>query len=297
MNRGVCIYNPAARNAPGQPLIDTLRTRLAHYGYEVDFQATQRPLHATELARKAAAAAVDIVIACGGDGTIREVADGLAFSTVPLAILPSGTANVLARELRLPRNPLKAVEWIPKLKPKRIALGKCDVNYFVLMAGAGVDAATIELVDPQLKSRFGVLAYWWAALRFWTRGYLSPLLVRVDRRQVICSFAVVSRVSRYGGSYRITRNANLLTDHFEVCLFHGRSRLAYLRYFVGVVSGTHHRFRDVTCVLAKEVDISSDERIGIQVDGELHGIAPVKVQIVPDALTLLVPEQYAQGSA
>jgi YegS/Rv2252/BmrU family lipid kinase len=293
MNRSVCIYNPAARNAPGQPQIDALRTRLAHHGYDVDFQATQRPLHATELARKAVAAAVDLVIACGGDGTIREVAEGLALSNVPLAILPSGTANVLARELGLPQNPLKAVEWIPKLKPHRIALGNCAGNYFVLMAGAGVDAATIELVDPQLKSRFGVLAYWWAALRFWTRGNLAPVSVRVDDEQAICTFAVTSRVSRYGGSYRITRNANLLSDHFEVCLFHGRSRFAYLRYFVGVLSGTHHRFRDVTCVFGKEVDISSDERIGIQVDGELHGFAPAKVTIVPDALTLLVPERYA----
>src|SRR5215831_18551243 len=96
MNRCVCIYNPAARNAPGQSLIDTLRMRLAHHGYDVDFQATQHPLHATELARKAVAEAVDLVIACGGDGTIREVAEGLALSSVPLAILPSGTANVLA---------------------------------------------------------------------------------------------------------------------------------------------------------------------------------------------------------
>ena len=292
MIRAICIYNPASRNAPRQSLINDLRSRFLSHGYDVEFQATERPLHATELARNAAASSADLVIACGGDGTIHEVVAGLALSKMPLAILPSGTANVLARELRLPRNPLKTADLIPGMEPRRIALGKCGPHYFMLMAGVGIDAEAIDQLDSHLKSKFGRFAYGVAALRCWSSGCFAPLSVSVDGTRFTCTFAVVGRVSRYGGSMRITRNADLLSDRFDVCLFPGGSRLDYLRYAAGVLSGTHHRLHDVICVAGKNIEISSKEPVPIQLDGELKGFTPVKLEIVPDALTLLVPAEF-----
>src|SRR5258705_7453999 len=147
MIRVVCIYNPASRNAPSQSLINDLRRRFLDHKYFVEFQGTEGPFHGTELAREAAGSGVDLVIACGGDGTINEVVDGLMGSPIPLAILPSGTANVLARELRLPRDLRKIPALLPAWKAQRIALGKCGGRHFVLMAGAGFDAAVIDQVD------------------------------------------------------------------------------------------------------------------------------------------------------
>jgi YegS/Rv2252/BmrU family lipid kinase len=288
MIRAICIYNPASRKAPTQSLINDLRSRFLSYDYLVEFRSTEHPVHATELARNAVGSGADLVIACGGDGTIHEVVAGLALSPMPLAILPSGTANVLARELRLPLNPLKTLNLIPTLQPRRIALGKCGSHYFLLMAGAGIDAATIVLVDSDLKSRFGSFAYWIAGLRCWRAGYFPSFSVCVDRTRFTCTFVVVGRVSRYGGSIRITRNAKLLSDQFDVCLFPGKSRLDYLRYLVGVASGTHHRFRDVVCMSGKNVEITSEEPVRIQLDGELCGFTPAKLEVVPNALTLMV---------
>jgi diacylglycerol kinase (ATP) len=292
MTRAACIYNPASRNAPAPAVIEELRTRLNKLGYAVQFLGTERPLHATELARNAAASDCDLVLACGGDGTIHEVVSGLALSSVPLAILPSGTANVLARELQLPRNPLKAAALIPQLKPRRIALGKCGDHYFLLMAGVGLDATAIDRVNARWKSSIGRLAYGLAALGSWSEGHFPPLSVCVDGSTFTGTFVVVGRVSRYGGSMRITRNAHLLSDRFDVCLFQGGSRADYLKYSVGVLSGTHHRFRDVMCVSGKNVEITAEQPVGVQLDGELRGWTPVKLEIVLDALTLLVPEDF-----
>jgi len=292
MTRAICIYNPASRQAPRESLIDKLRAQFERHGYSVEFQATKRALHATELAREAAASDVDLVAACGGDGTIHEVVAGLALSSMPLAILPSGTANVLARELGLPRNPLKAIDLIPWLRPRRIALGKCGEHYFLLMAGIGIDAEAVDRVDPRLKSRFGRYAYYIAGLRCWAEGRFPTLHISVDGTRITGTFAVVGRASRYGGSLRITRNANLLSDRFDVCLFPGESRVAYLRYLAGVLSGTHHRFRDVICTSGRNIEISSAEPVRIQLDGELKGFTPAKLEIIPNALTLMVPPEF-----
>jgi diacylglycerol kinase (ATP) len=270
-------------------MIEKLRSRFAAYGYSVEFQATERPQHATELARNAAASSADLVIACGGDGTIQEVASGLAHSKTPLAILPSGTANVLARELNIPRNPLDAADCIPSLTPRRIAVGRCGVDYFLLMAGVGMDAETIDQVDPLWKSRVGTPAFWYAGLRHWSTGGFTPLSVVADGTEYRCSFIVAGRVSRYGGSLRIARQASLFSDRFDLCMFPGETRLDYLRYFAGVLSGTHHHLHDVICTPAHTVEISSEKPVRYQLDGELKGFTPIKLNIVPDALTLLVP--------
>jgi len=290
MPDAVCIYNPASRTAPSSALLTKLRNQFLKAGYSVDFQATERPLHATDLARAAVASSADLVIACGGDGTIQEVASGMAHSNVPLAILPSGTANVLAHELGLPRNPLKAVAIMPSLEPRRIALGKCGEEYFLLMAGAGIDAAAIDRVNSRLKSRIGRMAFVYSGLQCWSAGGFEPLTVRVDETEYRCTFVVASRVTRYGGSLRIAPHADLFSDRFAVCLFPGASRLDYLRYLAGVLSGTHHRFKDVVCVAGRSVEISSEKPVRYQLDGELKGFTPIQLEVIPNALTLLVPK-------
>jgi diacylglycerol kinase family enzyme len=229
------------------------------------------------------------VIACGGDGTIHEVATGLAFSPIPLAILPAGTANVLARELDVPRDVMKAADLVPTLKQRRIALGKCGDDYFLLMAGAGLDAAAIQRVTSRSKRHLGRGAFWLAGFRHWCSGCFPQLSVTVDGATYTGTFAVASRVRGYGGRYQITPTAGLFLDRLTVCLFRGGSRTAYLRYLAGVLSKRHVAFHDVLCISGDTVEISSREPVPIQLDGELRGFTPVKLEIVRNALTLLVP--------
>jgi diacylglycerol kinase (ATP) len=293
MAHAVCICNPYARMA--RTHFDKVKSRLHRHGYKVEFQWTAYRQHAMELAQKAAAAKTDLVIAAGGDGTINEIACGLALSTVPLAVLPCGTGNVLAKEIHLPDRLLQAVDAIPRSKPMRIALGKGGGRYFVLMAGVGVDAEIICDLHAAVQRMFGVAGFWLEALRYWAGHHPPSFSVSMDGEQHDCTFAIVGRSSWYAGGVKITPRANLNANTFDVCLFEGGSRFDYLRYLSGVIAGTHLHFHDVKYLSGMRVEITSRVPIHVQMDGEIAGLLPMTFEIVPDALTLLVPPDPDAG--
>jgi len=286
--RAICIYNQHAGRALAS--LDDVRLQLGHQGYEVEFKSTAYPLHAIELARQAAADNVDLVIAAGGDGTVNEVACGLALSPVPIAVLPCGTSNVLAKELGIPNRISDAVNLIGRSKPTRIALGKGDGRYFVNMAGVGVDAQIVYELNAKMKQTLGEVGFWLAALRHWSTRYrLASFSVNVDGKTEQATFAIISRVGWYAGGVKITSNADLRSDQFDVCIFKGTSRLDYLRYLSGVLSGTHPDFHDVIYARGILVRMTAEHQIRVQMDGELAGTLPMVFEFVPDALTLLIP--------
>jgi diacylglycerol kinase (ATP) len=292
MLRAVCIYNPASRKAPDRTVLNEVKSILGGCGYDLDLWSTEYPLHATHLARKAVAANPHLIIVCGGDGTINEVIGGMALSRIPLAIVPSGTGNVLADELKLPQSVLPAAAEIARSKPVRIALGKAGNRFFILMAGVGVDASIIYDLDTRLKQRLGEVAFWFEGFRHWFKHRFVPLTVEVNGRSYECTFAIIARSAAYGGRLKIASRAHLLQDGLDVCMFSGTSRLRYLHYVLAVLSGTHLRLPGVIYVHGTEVYVVSDHRIKVQVDGELAGELPMRFEIVPDALTLLVPPAY-----
>jgi diacylglycerol kinase (ATP) len=287
MLHAVCIFNPRAGRAITG--LDEIRSRLCPHGYEVDFKATAYPLHAVELARQGSADDADLVIAAGGDGTVNEVACGLALSSVPLAVLPCGTSNVLAKELRLPRRILDVVDMIPHLQPMRIALGKGGGRYFVMMAGVGIDAQIIYELDTTVKRTLGEPGFWLEALRHWIRYRFLRFSVDVDGKSYEATFVIISRVGWYAGGVKITSRADLRNNQFDVCIFKGTSRLDYLRYLSGVLSGTHPHFHDVTYTRGTLVQMTAKDQIRVQMDGEIAGTLPMAFEFVPNALTLLVP--------
>ncbi len=287
MLRTLCIYNPRAGRAITR--LDEVQSRLGRHGYEVEFKPTAYPLHAIELARQASASHVDLVIAAGGDGTVNEAACGLALSTVPLAVLPCGTSNVLAKELRLPHRVLDVVDMIPHLRPMRIALGKGAGRYFVMMAGVGIDAQILYELDATVKRTFGEAAFWLEALRHWTRYRFVRFSVDVDGKSYDATFVIIGRVGWYAGGVKITSRADLRSEQFDVCIFKGTSRFDYLRYLSGVLSGTHPHFHDVVYTRGTLVKMTAKDRIRVQMDGEITGALPMAFEVVPDALTLLVP--------
>jgi len=296
---GVFIYNPAARRVR-RLAVDQVIAALARDVEKVETRATRGPASATELARQACAEGADIVIACGGDGTINEVINGIAPGNVPLAIVPAGTADVLATEIGLPRNSLRAAECLPQLEARRISLGllrhagpASESRYFVLMGGVGLDAKVVCAVNPRLKARIGELAYWLAgAAEIGSR--LERFEVCIDGRRYECTFALASLARIYGGNLRIARRAHLLAGDLEMVLFHSRHSLRYLLYLSGVLSGRLHQFSDVTFVNAKRVEMQALVRppVHVQVDGEYAGTLPAAFEIAEQSLTLLMPASY-----
>jgi diacylglycerol kinase (ATP) len=297
--RAAIIYNPVARGlSRRQHLLQRSAAALARQDIETCLVPTIAPGSASAQAREQIESGCDLILTAGGDGTINEVANGMLHSRVPLAILPGGTANVLAREVRLPVNMERAANSVRQLKAHRMAVGSLRFNGpqqrgFVCMAGVGLDAEIISRLNLDLKAAAGKLAYYVCGFTQVLRT-LPEFEVIVDGQPYTASFALISRVKNYGGDLEIARGASLFRNDFEVVLFRGAKAMRYLPYLVGVTLGQAARMNGCTVLYGRTVTCRqpSGEPVYVQVDGELAGVLPITAEIIPDALTLLVPPQY-----
>ncbi len=265
-------------------------TLLEAYGIRTTPVETTGPGSATELARREVAAGRDLIIVSGGDGTINEVVNGMVGSSVPLAVLPAGTANVLAKELGLSWNLWRAAEYIPRGVVRRIALGRAGERYFVAVAGAGADANIVYQLGRRSQPPLGILSYWLESFRQLFLYDFPEFTVWVEGEVLRGTLLIVSRTKHYGGPVQITRRADLFGGDFEVCVFPRRFPPVFLLYFVAQLVGLLERFSEIHFRHARQVRAEPmGRRIHTQTDGELAGQLPMEFVIVPDALSLLVP--------
>jgi diacylglycerol kinase (ATP) len=257
---------------------------------KIETVATTKPQEASVLAREAVSSKANLIIACGGDGTINEVVCGMAGSRVPLMVIPVGTANVLAKEIGLARDWMRSADLIKTGVVRRISLGKANERRFILMAGIGVDAGIIATLNYGLKRKLGEGSFWIAGFKQLLRYSFTPFQLRINEETYSATFAVISKAKNYGGPFQITSQADLFSDEFDICLFQSRSRWRYLHYLGHVALGRHLSLPDVRYLKAKTVEARGDSHILIQVDGELAGTLPQRFSVEPDALSLMVPE-------
>jgi diacylglycerol kinase (ATP) len=300
IRNALLIVNPRAGRArkllPGG--LDRVRKTLAQQGIETELAVAGTPGEAEEIARAAVGNGMHLVIACGGDGTLNAIVNGLAHSDVPLALLPAGTANILAKELSLPWNIERAVHYIRRGTLRRIALGAVTTcngsaqnRYFLSVAGAGPDGAMVQSVNDDLKRRAGTLAFWLEGIRQFALYDFPRFRVTVGETALEATLVVVGRTKHYGGPLRITTHADLFGNDFELMVCASRSRLLYLGYVSLACLGRMRwargaRFLKATTFRCEPVD---DRAAWLQVDGEPTGRLPAEFRIVPDALTLVVP--------
>jgi YegS/Rv2252/BmrU family lipid kinase len=312
LKKGVLIYNPVAGRRPARREREVRQAAdvLRQAGLEIEMAPTARPAMAHELAQAAVANGADLVLACGGDGTINEVINGLALSPVPLGILPGGTANIVAHELRLPLHPVRAAHQFLRWTPHRIALGRarwgeaqaappegelspgaCS-RYYISVAGIGYDAEIVYRLSSWMKTNFGVTGYVLEAFRQLVRYSFPRFSCRLDGQERQGTFAVIHRTRLYAGWLHLAPTAGLFRPRFTVCAFPSRSRLRYLLYALAVLARQHLRLKGVSLDQCTEVvctPIDAALPIRFELDGELGGTIPAKFEIVPDALTVLVP--------
>lgn len=279
-------------------LLEGIPETLASLGIEAHLVPTTAPGSAGPQTRREIESGCNLIIVVGGDGTINEVIDGMLESNVPLAILPGGTANVLARELHLPKHFARAATQLASLKPCRIAtgvlkVGEAPARSFICMTGAGLDAEIVYRLNLDLKALAGKLAYYVGGFSQVLRP-ITEFRVTIDGREFEAGFALVSRVRNYGGDLEIARGASLLKDDFEIVLFRGTVSVRYLGYLAAVATGQLHRIKGCTVVHGRSVTFEppADQSVFVQVDGELAGKLPASVEILPNALTLMVPPHY-----
>ena len=304
LSNALLIYNPTAGNGGSRRLrdLDSARRILASAGIHTDLSETRGPGDAAEIARCAGAEGRQLVIACGGDGTVNEVVNGLATAQnayrVPLALLPGGTANVLAKELGLPWDISRAAQRLVRGHFRNIALGLATPlahpekkRYFISVAGAGPDGVMVYSLDLDLKARIGILAYWWEGVRQLFRYNFSRFRVVTPDKQLEATLIIIGRTKHYGGPFRITTEADLLEDRFELAALTTQSGLRYLSYLPTLWLGNLRAQDDVHFWKSDALvcEPLNERAVYAQVDGEPLGRLPVEFRIVPRGITLVIP--------
>jgi diacylglycerol kinase (ATP) len=305
LHNALLIHNPNAGGGGNarRAKLDEARRILEAGGIRADLAETTGPGDATEIARSAGSAGRQLVIACGGDGTINEVVNGLAGPSnghrVPLALLPAGTANVLAKELNLSWDIPTAAEQLARGEVRDVALGLATpllhpekARYFLSVAGAGPDGRITYAVDLELKARLGILAYWFQGISEVFKYKFQHFRATSEGGSRDVSLVIVGRTKHYGGPFKITTNADLFEDQFEFLGLTSQSGLRYLTYLPQLWFGDLRKQEGVHFWKSDHLvcePIDSDPPTYAQVDGEPLSRLPVEFRIVPRALRLLVP--------
>ena len=282
--------------------------------YEVEAVSTEAQNHATEIGREAHHGGYDIVVAFGGDGTLNEVANGLAGSGVPVSVLPGGSTNVVCRTLGIPNDVVDATEHLlglaDRFKPRQIDLGIANGRRFVFSAGAGIDATAAKKVDakPRLKARMGPYFYTWVATSAFYTDYLRrPVMMRLEAggRQLdgVTVLAQNSDPFTYFGGrpVRVARDVSIDDGTLAISVLQ-RAKQRDMGFVIGRLlseserfAATGHRQIDhVARVTEGRIESLSLDEAGkargfpVQVDGDYIGDhTEVELGVDPGALTVV----------
>jgi diacylglycerol kinase (ATP) len=316
MHRAALIYNPASGQRPAKRaarIAQAIRV-FDGAGIEVETIATVSPESAAAQARHAVGEGFETILACGCDGTVHEVMQGLVgLRDVALGVIPMGTANALASDLGIPSSAGKAAKALLGGVPVRVPVGRIfyrNANgaersrYFTVAAGVGVDAHFFSRLDSRLKQRFGYLAYVIQALHLWATHSFPMFRAHfhddtdANIRTADLSQLLTVRISNFGGAVQnLVPGAALHKDNLSTVAIGTSSRLRYLRFMVAVWCRSHSYRSPIELIEAKTIQCEELEAAAtqtyVEADGELLGTLPARIEVVPDALTLLVPARAA----
>jgi diacylglycerol kinase (ATP) len=228
-----------------------------------------------------------LVLVAGGDGTVNGVLNGLVPGAATLGVIPLGTSNVLARELKIGSLD-DALARVAQGVSRPISVGELDCaghkRRFLLMAGVGVDGAVVQAVRLGEKKLVGKGAYLLSALRVLSQWDLGELQVNGGGRSLTCHSVIVCNATRYGGNFLLAPEGDLFSPGFQVLCIKG-GRLSYLMLALLLGLNRAGASRSVTSFRASELEVSGNK--AVQLDGDYFGCAPLKIRSIPDFLRLI----------
>ena len=286
--RLLIIFNPAAGWRRRQRLAPVL-AQLREHGCALELRETQAPGDAERFAAEADPGAFDLVVVAGGDGTVNETINGLARSGLPLALIPLGTANVLAAEIGLSTDPAAVARCVAFGQPRPIALGAANGRRFILMAGAGFDAHVVAGVSVPMKRRLGKGAYVLSTLRQLLVFDFPSYEVLSDNTVHHAASVIVTNARYYGGRFVCAPDASLESATLQVCIFQRGGRLAAIGYALALFSGRLPRLSSYRLIEARRIEVRGRPGEPIQVDGDGIGQLNVAIEVLPKALDLVFP--------
>jgi YegS/Rv2252/BmrU family lipid kinase len=319
MGRVALIYNPASgqtfnhgssHNASQiSPIIERVHSVLRSAGVDAETMATTAPGSALAQVREALQRGYDTFLACGGDGTVHEVLQGLVGQPAALGVIPLGTANALASDLGIPLSPLKAAQALLTASRVRVPVGRIffrgadgaeHAHYFTVAAGIGADAHLMYRLDARLKRRFGYALYAVEGLRvlaMHTFPTFAAAFVQQhgsEPRIEVASQVLAVRIRNFGGMIQnLAPGAALQNHNLRLVAFKTHNRFDYVSFLAAAVLRRQTFSKKIEILDAVSVECrerkGSSARILVEADGELLGRLPARIEIVPDALTLLMP--------
>jgi YegS/Rv2252/BmrU family lipid kinase len=285
----IIIGNPGAGTFSRQGLAAAVG-QLAAAGVEAGVFLTRAKGDAEIEARRIARHNGAFVVAAGGDGTVNDVANGLAGSPVPLGILPMGTVNVLSREVGIPKDVGGAVLKLLHGQRQPVSLGRITAaggthRCFMLMADIGYGGSTVAGLNERIRCISSRTAFVVSGARHLVRTRPQELRFIIDGVEHRGYHAIVGKVSRYGGNFRVTPEAAIQKPDLHVCLFQGGRRTDLARYVYGVFRSRHQSFKDVVSLKCREIVVEGTAHI--QIDGNYYGRTPVRIDTLENGLNLI----------
>jgi diacylglycerol kinase (ATP) len=296
--RFAVVYNARAGRALPR-LLDGVFGRLRADGCEIFQLAARSAEEATErVSEEAAANTCDAVLAAGGDGTFRAVASGAAGTALPVGVIPLGTGNVIAAELDMPRLAAPLAEVLQFGPAIAVQGGLANGAPFFLMAGAGFDGQIISNLSYPAKRAFGRAAFIRPTFDALVAGP-QPFDVVVDGKAMAASWVIVTLVSRYGGSFVLTREASLGSPQMIAVVIDAKSRwellVAAQALATGGLANTLRRPNFVRVMTAQSVEIGTRENAPIEIDGDQAGRTPLSLRRDGSSVNVIAPRPYLRG--
>ena len=285
------IYNPVA-GPKVVNRIDRVRSYLSARGLPFRIRETAAPGDAVVMAREAAIEGADAVVAVGGDGTMNEVADGLAGSATRLAFVPHGTGNVFAREFSLPESVEGCLDLLSSGKTISVRVAMANKRRFVLLASAGFDAEVVERMRSRQKTLLGIAAYVLSGARHLLRPQPGLWLEFPGRERVEAQSVIVTRGRKYGGNVTIAPGGDISGETFQVIALLRKGRWSIAKFAFDVLRGKHIASRHVLIRESPSLFVRCPIPSACQVDGEYLGPLPVRFAVTDVLLRVVVPLEF-----
>src|SRR5216110_3868658 len=287
MTDTVVILNPTAGNP------ETLRAwqeRVESVTRGCPIRVTSHPGEAEALARRAVEEGFARIVAAGGDGTVTQVANGLAGSNAALGLLPMGTVNVFAMELGLPlHNQQLCWEIIEGANNRLVDLPSANGKCFVQLAGVGLDAQVVKETSLASKRSFGPLSYLISAAQIAARQPPKLYIESESGSVGEGSFVLIGNGRLYGGPFPFFKRALIDDGLLDVVVFKRIGYLDIIRYLQEVIFSSSISMPELEYFQTKRLRVSSDDEVPVEVDGELIGTCPVEFRVRERGLRVLAP--------
>ena len=287
MPETIVILNPTA----GSPEhVRSWQERVESLAGDCPVRVTSHPGEAEELAQRAIDEGFTRIVAAGGDGTVNQVANGLADRKAALGVLPMGSVNVFAMELGLPLYNLRRCwDIIEDTNIRQIDLPIANGRYFVQLAGVGLDAQVVKETSLAFKRSFGPLSYLISAAQIAARQPPKLFIESEETSVEEGSFVLVGNGRLYGGPFPFFKHAIIDDGLFDVVVFKRLGYLEIVKYLQDVVFSSDIKVPEIEYFQTRRLRITSEQNVPLELDGELAGNCPVDFRIRGKALRVLAP--------